>query len=88
MPKTILTSEDRLKSVCDRRGNRLKGLIEGKMIEYRIEVDTLQKALNLSRSAVYYRLKEPAERLNINELSILLGVLHISNEECNAVLRC
>ena len=87
MPKAALTAEDRLNNLCERRDLKLKALVESKMTEYRIPIETLGKALKLSNESVYRRLRNPTERLNVNELVILFGVLHVSNEEICNILR-
>ena len=84
MPKVCLTAEDRYNAVCEKRDLKLQALILAKMREYNIPMATIEKTLKVAKNGAYYRLKKPTERLNINELAALLGVLRVSIEElCN-----
>ena len=86
MPKITLTAEDRLKATNDKRDRKVRALIESKMTEHNVSVATIENALGVGKSATYYRLRQPSERLSLNEFAVLLGVLRISNEElCNAL---
>nr|DAO88794.1 MAG TPA: Regulatory protein-modification, helix-turn-helix, transcriptional regulator, DNA [Caudoviricetes sp.] len=87
MPKVALTAEDRLNNLCERRDKRLKGVICQKMTEYNIPVETMAKSLKVSKESMYRRLRRPSDRMNINELSIVFEVLHISNDEICNILR-
>lgn len=87
MPKVNLTKFDKYKAQCDIRNKRLRALIEAKMIEYSISIETLERVIGISKSSIYYRLSKPAERFNFNELCLLICALHISNEELCRLLR-
>jgi hypothetical protein len=87
MPRITLTAEDKLKAANDKRDRKVRALIESKMTEYNISVETLEKTLGLGRGSTYYRLRQPSERLSLNEFALLVGLLRISNEELCKALR-
>ena len=87
MPKITLTAEDKLKAANDKRDRKVRALIESKMTEYNVSVATIEKALGVGKSATYYRLHQPSERLSLNEFALLVGLLRISNEELCKALR-
>lgn len=82
-----LTRKDKLKAEQDRRSRKLQALINSKMIEYGITIETIERNLGVGRGSVYRRLRNPSDRLTINEFSILVEVLHISNEEICSIVR-
>ena len=86
MPRVCLTASDRLVVEKEKRDRKLTALIEGKMIEHNISTESLAKSCGMNLSSLYRRLRSPGERLSVAELSILVGVLRISNEElCHAL---
>ena len=87
MPRITLTAEDRLKAANDKRDRKVRALIESKMTEYNISMATLEKTLGMGKGATYYRLRQPSERLSLNEFALLVGLLRISNEELCKALR-
>lgn len=82
-----LTHEDKLKAKQNQRDRKLQALINSKMIEYGITIETIERSLGISQSATYRRLRNPSDRLSIKEFSILVEVLHISNEEICSIVR-
>lgn len=86
MPRVCLTAQDRLDAEKLKRNRKLTALIESKMVEYGINCETLAKSCGMNLNSLYRRLRSPGERLSVAELSILVGVLRISNEElCHAL---
>lgn len=87
MPKVNLTFEDKKRNRSDVRNHKLSALIKHKMDVYNVKLEKIDGVLCVSQNGSYYRLRKPADRINLNDLAELINVLHISNEEICGILR-